>query len=142
MTMKVVDEKITKLEPNQIFVFGSNLSGYHGAGAAKTARKKYGAVWGQAYGLQGQSFAIPTVKEFISGKMELQDIKKYVNKFLELSKLYQEYEFLVTEIGCGLAGYNIEDIAPMFKVVLEEPDLYKNIILPKRFVDYLQGDQS
>jgi hypothetical protein len=98
---------------NQVFVFGSNEAGRHGAGAAKAARLHYGAEYGNGYGLQGQSYAIPT-KDGRIKTLSLEAIKRYVNEFKLFAKNNPQLEFFVTRIGCGLAGYNDSDIAPMF----------------------------
>ena len=127
--MRYTPDRITDLGPNEIFVFGSNEAGIHGAGAAKLARERFGAVLGEAFGLYGQSFAIPTKDENIK-TLPLHNISQYVQAFLIVANKRKNLNFFVTEIGCGLAGYSIKDIAPMFKQV---PD---NVILPKRFVDY------
>ncbi len=114
---------IRSLEPNEIFVFGSNLAGAHGGGAARIAMDKFGAVWGQGVGLQGQSYAIPTMQ----GGVET--IKPYVDEFIEFAKMHPEYKFLVTRIGCGIAGFTDEEIAPLFK----EAQSLENVWLPKSF---------
>lgn len=97
-----------------VFVFGSNESGIHGAGAAKFAYEKKGARWGKAYGHHGDSFAIPTKDEFID-TMPLERIAQYVQGFIAYATGHRKLRFQVTAIGCGLAGYRHEDIAPMFK---------------------------
>lgn len=97
-----------------IFVFGSNLAGRHGKGAALYAKKYHGAIYGQGYGLQGNSFAIPT-KDGNIKTLPLFHINHYVNMFLDFAKNNPELEFEVTNIGCGLAGYKPKDIAPMFR---------------------------
>ena len=117
-------ERITELKPNEIFVFGSNLAGAHGGGAAYIACRKVGAIWGQGVGLQGQSYAIPTMQ----GGVET--IKPYVDEFIEFARQHPEYKFLVTRIGCGIAGFTDEEIAPLF---VNAVDL-ENVILPKTFV--------
>lgn len=101
-----------------IFVFGSNLAGIHGAGAARSALAMFGAVWGVGVGLQGRSYAIPTKDERIQ-TLPLNRIRPYVDQFLEFARAHPEMNFQVTRIGCGLAGYTDSDIAPMFK---EAPD--------------------
>jgi hypothetical protein len=98
---------------NQIFVFGSNKAGRHGAGAAKAAKLYYGAEYGNGYGIQGQSYAIPT-KDGRIKTMSLKDIRLYVDEFKVFAKNNPQLEFFVTRIGCGLAGYKDNDIAPMF----------------------------
>jgi len=97
-----------------IFVFGSNMAGRHGKGAALTAVKKYGAIYGQWYGKQGNSFAIPT-KDATLHTLPLEYINEYVKLFLEFASEHPEMEFKVTKIGCGLAGYKEKDIMPMFE---------------------------
>lgn len=129
MSRKRISPKwIDKLEANEIFVFGSNLEGRHGGGAAAVA-KKWGAIWGQGVGLQGQTYAIPTMQ----GGVET--IKPYVNEFLLFAKAHPELKFLVTEIGCGIAGFTVQEIAPLFKAALEEN--IENVYLPQRFHDVL-----
>ena len=119
---------ISALKENEIFVFGSNLGGMHGGGAARAAYNRFGAVWGQGVGLQGQSYAIPTMQ----GGVET--IKPYVDEFIEFAIAHKEYKFLVTRIGCGIAGFRVRDIAPLFAAALE----VDNIILPEDFVEVLQ----
>lgn len=125
---RIFPKWIDKLEENEIFVFGSNLEGMHGGGAAAVA-KKWGAIWGQGIGLQGQTYAIPTMQ----GGVET--IKPFVDDFVSFAKLHHELKFLVTEIGCGIAGFTVEQIAPLFKIVIEE-DL-ENIFLPESFHNVL-----
>ncbi len=95
-------DKISELKENEIFVFGSNLAGHHGGGAARLAYNRFGAIWGQGVGLQGQSFAIPTMQ----GGVET--IKSYVDEFIRFAEQHPEYKFLVTRIGCGIAGFRDE----------------------------------
>lgn len=118
---------ITKLQSNEIFVFGSNIQGFHGGGAARIAHRKFGAIWGQGVGLQGQSYAIPTM----DGNIE--PIKHYVDEFIEFTQQHPELHFFVTRIGCGIAGYTDEEIAPLFTMATKQ----KNVSLPKSFVDIL-----
>jgi len=127
-TREFTSERIMTLKPNEIFVFGSNLGGYHGGGAARIAMDKFGAVWGQGVGLQGQCYAIPTMQ----GGVET--IKPYVDEFIAFAEQHPEYKFLVTRIGCGIAGFADEEIAPLFQAALN----IENIILPKEFVKALQ----
>lgn len=123
------NEIITELGPNEIFVFGSNERGIHGAGAAKQAIK-WGAKYGEGFGKFGQTYAIPTKDRNIR-TLSLSKIQSYVNLFLEDARNYFNYgnqlTFLVTDIGCGLAGYTPEEIAPMFELTTP------NIILPNSF---------
>ena len=121
------------LLPNQIFVFGSNSLGYHTGGASGTARKKFGAVWGQPEGLQGQSYAIPV--DFGKGVRKDSEVKASIDRFLTFTKEHPELFFFVTRIGCGMGGYRDEEIAQFFKGALE----LKNICLPKSFVDALSN---
>ena len=121
--MRIASNHITTLQPNEIFVFGSNLSGMHGGGAARLAYQKFGAIWGQGVGLQGQSYGIPTMQ----GGADT--IKPYVDEFIEFAKTHPQLNFLVTEIGCGIAGFSVEEIAPLFEQAIE----VENIYLPERF---------
>lgn len=127
--MKFTPENITELGPDDIFVFGSNLAGHHAGGAARVARQKFGAIPGQGVGLQGQSYAIPTMQ----GGVE--SIKPYVDDFIEFASNCDQNTFYVTRIGCGIAGFKDEEIAPLFKDALK---LY-NVRLPESFVRILLG---
>lgn len=124
---------IDKLEENEIFVFGSNLDGLHGGGAAAIARK-WGAIWGQGVGLQGQTYAIPTMQ----GGVET--IEPYVTDFLSFAKSNNNLKFLVTEIGCGIAGFTVEQIAPLFKNALDEN--IENVYLPNSFYEVLTNEKT
>lgn len=120
-------EHITVLAADEIFVFGSNLGGNHGGGAALVAWKKFGAIYGQGVGLQGQSYGIPTMH----GGVEA--IAPYVDEFIEFAEAHPEYFFYVTRIGCGIAGFTDREIAPLFKKALN----LKNVCLPETFVKLL-----
>ena len=120
---RTTPEFITKLQPNEIFVFGSNLKGLHGGGAAYIAYRKFGAIMGQGVGLQGQSYAIPTMQ----GGVET--IKPYVDEFIEFAKSNKNMTFLVTRIGCGIAGFTDNEIAPLF----EAAHGIENIVLPENW---------
>src|SRR5690606_20900647 len=111
--MKTTPSNITKLEENQVFVFGSNMNGNHAGGAARTAVKKFGAIEGQAVGLQGQSYAIPTLDTEME-KIAYSELKNYVDQFLCFVKDNPEKHFLVTSIGTGIAGWAVEPIASLF----------------------------
>ena len=126
---------IDRLLPSQVFVFGSNTLGYHTGGASGTARKKFGAVWGQAEGLQGQSYAIPV--DFGKGIRKDTEVKASVDKFIAFAKENEKLFFFVTRIGCGIGGYRDEEMAQFFKEALE----VKNISLPKSFVDALKSGE-
>ncbi|MBP3230495.1 MAG: hypothetical protein J6M40_07170 [Prevotella sp.] len=112
---------INELAPGEIFVFGSNLRGMHGGGAAYVAYRKFGAIMGQGVGLQGNSYAIPTMQ----GGVET--IKPYVDEFIDFARQHRELTFLVTRIGCGIAGFTDEEIAPLFVSAHNEA----NIVLPE-----------
>lgn len=120
---RITNNRIQDLKPDEIFVFGSNLAGAHGGGAALLAYRKWGAVWGQGIGLQGQTYAIPTMHGGVD------KIDPYVKDFICFAKQHPEMTFLVTEIGCGIAGFLPEEIAPLFN----EAILVGNIYLPERF---------
>jgi hypothetical protein len=97
-----------------VFVFGSNHAGRHGAGAALFALQNHGAIYGQGIGLQGQSYAIPT-KDYYIRTLSLGLIHGHVDEFIRYAKARPGVTFKVTRIGCGLAGYTDSQIAPMFK---------------------------
>lgn len=126
---------IDRLLPNQIFVFGSNMLGYHTGGASGTARKRFGAVWGQAEGLQGQSYAIPV--DFGKGIRKDTEVKTSVEKFIAFAKENEQLFFFVTRIGCGIGGYRDDEMAQFFKDAMD----VRNICLPKSFVDALKGGE-
>lgn len=132
MNRKYTPANIIHLEPDDIFVFGSNLEGMHIGGAARVAFHKFGAVWGQGVGLQGQSYAIPTMQ----GGVET--IKPYVDDFIKLAREWDQNTFYVTRIGCGIAGFTDEEIAPLFD---EAYDLY-NVRLPKSFADIIERNRK
>lgn len=132
MKYKYTPQYISHLQPNEIFVFGSNLAGWHGGGAARFAYEQFGAIWGQGVGLQGQSYAIPTMQGGIEA------IRPYVDDFMTFAQAHREYSFLVTPIGCGIAGFREEEIAPLFKAALG----IDNIVLPETFVKLLTTTQK
>jgi uncharacterized protein (TIGR02452 family) len=125
-------ERISELKENEIFVFGSNLAGSHGGGAARLAYNRFRAIWGQGVGLQGQSYAIPTMH----GGVDV--IKPYVDEFILFAKKHPEYKFLVTRIGCGIAAFTPDEIAPLFKDALD----VENVILPEDFVEVLSKTEN
>lgn len=128
MKDRITPENIKRLEDNQIFVFGSNLSGKHGKGAAKTALG-WGAKWGQAKGLQGKTYGIPTKDATVRKTLSVNVISIFVNEFILFAIQNPQLTFLVTEIGCGLAGLKPKEIAPLFKDVVN----IENIYLPEKF---------
>ena len=124
---------IDMLLPNQIFVFGSNALGYHTGGASGTARKKFGAVWGQPEGLQGQSYAIPV--DYGKSVRKDAEVKNAIKRFISFAGKHTELFFFVTRIGCGMGGYRDEEMAQFFREALN----LKNVCLPKSFVDTLSN---
>ena len=134
--MGYTPDYIDTLLPKQIFVFGSNALGYHTGGASGTARKKFGAVWGQAEGLQGQCYAIPV--DYGKHVRKDKEVKEAVERFIAFAKDHPDLFFLVTRVGCGIAGYHDEEIAQFFVGALE----LKNVSLPKSFVDALGGGEA
>ena len=120
---RITPDRISSLEPNQIFVLGSNLAGAHGGGAAYIAVERFGAIMGQGVGLQGQSYAIPTMQGGPN------TILPYVEEFIAFAKEHPELSFLVTRIGCGIAGFTPAEIAPLFASAVD----VENIHLPQDF---------
>ncbi|WP_022878830.1 hypothetical protein [Microbacterium sp. B19] len=120
---------ITRLEPGEVFVFGSNGSGAHGGGAARFALDRFGAVWGQSEGLQGQSYGIDTM----SG---LAVFEEQARRFVAFAAEHPELRFLVTEVGCGIAGYRPEQVAGFFAGAGE------NVVLPESFAAVLGEDPA
>lgn len=119
---------VTELKPNEIFVFGSNIRGMHGGGAARIANKKFGAEWGVGEGLTGQCYALPTMEggvDYIAGK---------VQNFLVCAKTHPELKFYVTKIACGIAGFTVAEIGPLFSDAI----MLENVILPKEFVEVIE----
>lgn len=125
---KYTPEWITELKPDEVFVFGSNIQGAHGGGAAWIAYRQFGAIMGQGVGLQGQSYAIPTMQ----GGVET--IAPYVNDFITFAKTHPELFFYVTRVGCGITGFRDDEIALLFADAL----CVENICLPESFVMVLK----
>ena len=123
MEKRTTPDFITELQPNEIFVFGSNLLGHHDGGAARVARERFGAIYGQGVGLQGRSYAIPTMN------LPLGEISRYVDEFIWFADSHPEMTFMVTRIGCGIAGFRDEEIAPLFAKAYSLP----NVFLPMSF---------
>ncbi len=121
---------IKELNDGEVFVFGSNLAGAHGGGAARIARTKFGAIWGQGVGMQGHCYAIPTMQGGVD------TIRPYTDEFISYARCHPEQKFLVTRIGCGIAGFRDSEIAPLFKDALD----LENVLLPRSFVLELTND--
>ena len=134
-TGRVTPDNITKLEKHEIFVFGSNESGIHGAGAALTAKEKFGAEQGKGWGPTGQCFGLPTKGWNGMGVLPIIAIECYVGRFSEYVMMNPDKQFLVTQIGCGLAGYTPKEIAPLFAGFGD----IKNVSLPQSFWDIIDG---
>lgn len=130
--MKYTPENITSLEPDEIFVFGSNLEGNHAGGAARVALERFGAIMGQGVGIQGQSYAIPTMQGGI------ETIKPYVDQFIDLAWEWDQNTFYVTRIGCGIAGFTDEEIAPLFDRAYD----FYNIRLPESFANIIRRNRE
>ena len=129
-TNRITPEMISALKDNEIFVFGSNINGWHGGGAARYAYQHFGAEWGVGEGLTGRCYALPTMEggvDYIGGK---------VQNFLDCARQHQELTFLVTPIACGIAGFTPDDIAPLFKDALN----MENVWLPKCFWERLTNN--
>ena len=124
---RVTPNRINSLGRNEIFVFGSNLQGMHAGGAARAAVERFGAIMGQGVGLQGQSYAIPTMQGGVN------TIKPYVDEFIRFADCHPEMTFLVTRIGCGIAGFTDAEIAPLFAGAVN----MENIHLPQKFWEEL-----
>lgn len=121
---------IEELEDNQIFVFGSNLAGRHGKGAALIAKNKFGAKYGVGEGATGRCFAIATKDEKIK-QLSLERVVSQIEQFKVVARENPELEFLVTRVGCGLAGFSDEVIAPLFK------DAPSNCVFNFEWMEYL-----
>lgn len=124
---RITPEHIEILQEGQVFVFGSNEYGYHDGGASRLALERFGAVYGQSKGLQGRSYAIPTMNQ------SLVEIAKYAEEFILFADSHPEMTFLVTAVGCGVAGYRTEEIAPLFAKAYS----LSNIYLPREFWEIL-----
>lgn len=133
---RITPDVITELKANEVFVFGSNQAGRHGAGAARQAMK-WGAVYRMYTGQYGQTYAIPT-KDGALHVLDVYQIRFFVTKFLEWAEMADGYIFLVTKIGCGLAGYSPEDIAPLFAGARR----LHNVHLPKEFWEVINRNEQ
>lgn len=132
INQKFTPEFIDKLGYDEIFMFGSNLAGCHAGGAARLALNKFGAKWGVGVGLQGNSYAIPTMQG------DVETIIPYINEFIAFAKQNPDLTFYVTKIGCGIAGFSEEEIAPLFKESLD----IENIRLPLSFVNIIKKSEN
>ncbi len=127
---RFIPEWITQLGENEVFVFGSNLEGMHGGEAARIAFEKFGAQWGIGEGPTGNSYAIPTMH----GGLEA--IRPYVDKFVEYAACHQEKRFLLTRVGCGIAGFRDNDMAPLFWQIHD----LDNVAYPKEWDEALSAE--
>jgi len=132
MNNRITNQYISKLEDDEIFVFGSNEAGRHGKGAAVKALE-FGAIYGVGSGLRGHTYAIPTKNGNIE-TLKIEKVKKYVGEFIKFAEINPQLKFLVTEIGCGLAGFKYYEIAPFFKDCLYLPNVY----LPLNFWNHIK----
>jgi hypothetical protein len=135
MNRRIAPHFITELSQCEIFVFGSNLEGYHGGGAARIAHEKFGAVWGVGVGPTGRSYAIPTMHGGLDA------IKPYVDQFVEYAKTHPMNRFLLTRIGCGIAGFQDREMVPLFAKAWDLP----NVAFPEVWLPYLmevRGDSE
>ena len=123
---RIASDHIATLGENEIFVFGSNIQGSHGGGAAWFAYKNLGAEWGVGEGLTGHCYALPTMEGETS-------MKHAVERFTACAKTHPELTFLVTAVGCGIAGYTPQQVAPLFK----EAAQLENVYLPKVFTQII-----
>ena len=131
-------EYVESLEEGQVFVFGSNLIGCHSGGASKMAMDRFGAVWGQAEGPQGQCYAIPVDIRGEAVDNVSSYMKRHIDKFLDYAKEHKNLFFLVPRIGCGAAGFDDEFMAPFFRDAL----YINNVSLPKSFVEILKRNET
>ncbi len=120
---RIAPDMIDSLASNEIFVFGSNLAGKHYGGAAHVANTRFGAKWGVGVGIAGNTYAIPTMRAGVDM------IKPYIDDFLQFAREHCEFRFLVTRIGCGIAGFSDKEIAPLFAQAVH----IENIALPLSF---------
>lgn len=122
--MDITPQRIEHLKPDEVFVFGSNSDGLHGGGAARIAHERFGAVWGEGHGHHGQSYAIDTM----SG---LEVLAAEARTFIDYAAAHPELRFLLTPVGCGIAGYDPAQVAPLFAGMPE------NVTVPASFVPHL-----
>lgn len=130
--MEFTPEYITELQPNEIFVFGSNENGNHMGGAARIAYEKFGAKWGVASGRTGQTYAIPTLDRDME-KIEPEMLEIHLEDFIDYVRKYPTLTFYLTKIGCGIAGWSVEEVKRIFWKVIGTKQLPKNLTIPKEF---------
>lgn len=127
--MDITPERVTRLQSHEVFVFGSNAGGQHGGGAARIAHEHFGAVWGEGHGHHGQSFAIDTM----SG---IDTLAREARAFIEYARAHPELRFLLTPVGCGIAGYAPDQVAPLFTGIPE------NVSVPASFLPFLNAEDN
>ena len=132
---RITPSQVNILADGEIFVFGSNFQGRHMGGAARVAQEKYGAVWGIGEGLQGRSYAIPTMEG-------LENLAPAVQRFTSFARQHRELKFFVTAIGCGIAGYKAEEIAPMFLEAARLPNVFLPISFWKVILDMYNKESN
>lgn len=125
--LRITPAFVTALGPRDIFVFGSNLQGQHGGGAARMAFQKFGAQWGVGVGPTGQCYAIPTMHGGVAA------VKPYVDQFISYAASHPEMRFLLTRVGCGIAGFRDSEMAPLFNGV----QTLSNVTIPREWIPYL-----
>lgn len=122
-------ERITELGEGEIFVFGSNLNGYHAGGAARMAASNFGAKFGQGEGLQGQSYALPTLSKDMK-RLPIEQLESSLDRLIECANKNSDLTFFMTKVGCGIAGFKVGQIAQLFF----DREIPENIVLPREFV--------
>lgn len=134
--MNYTPDYIDNLQPNQVFVFGSNILGYHTGGASRMAYKHFGAIWGQPEGMQGNSYAIPV--DYGKAPVKENEVRQAIDRFIQFARDNKDKQFLVTRIGCGIGGFQDKEMAKYFKEALN----LDNVSLPRSFADALEGKSS
>ena len=129
---RIAPDHIARLDSDEILVFGSNIQGLHHGGAALSALKHFGAIDGQAEGIQGQSYAIPTVGN------TFEELKAAIERFTEYVVMHPENKFMLTAVGCGAAGYSAAQIAPLFRQAYS----FGNVYVPESFLQYVSDELS
>ena len=135
MAIEYTPENITELKPNEIFVFGSNTAGQHIGGAARVAYEKFGAKWGKAEGLSGQTYAIPTINYYSFERVSEEYLKECLVDFIRFCRQNKDKKFYLTKIGCGIAGWEINEMKRLFTEAMLLCIFPDNLIVPKEFVN-------